>query len=96
MEWITEGVIAGVATAVLGYLGAKWKFKKALNKIPTLLRYANFFIEAMQAIVVAMKAIMDKKITKEEVAEFRKEAHEAVDAGFDAIDKKKGNYEDDK
>lgn len=90
MDWITEGVIAGLVTTLIAFLGVK--FRKVFANIPAAIKYLNFFLEAVQAAKVALNAIQDSKITKEEVAAVKKEVHEAIDAGMDAFDKKKGDY----
>ena len=98
MDWLTDSVvtqvISGAGTAVLAYLGIK--LRRFFLFIPTLILHTDYAIPILDAFRYFLKAIKDKKFTKEEVKTFKAKLFIIVDKVEIAFGKMQGNYEEDK
>ncbi len=79
-----------ITTMILGFLGVK--FKGFFKHLPTLLKYTQYIIIILQAVIELFKAVADKKITKEEAQAVEKRVHLAISETFKVFDKEKGKY----
>ena len=98
MDWLTDSimiqVIAGAGTTILAYLGIK--LRRFFLFIPTLILHTDYAIPVLDAFRYFLKAIKDKKFTKEEVKTTKEKILIAIDKIEIAFSKMKGTFEEEK
>lgn len=93
MEFLQDNVIAGIITFILGAIGIKFRGIVFSTFLPKAIKYSTLVAEIVKTVLSVFKAMEDKKITKEEVAEIRERAHKTIDLWIDTFEKKKAKYE---